>query len=84
MEKLDGVLFRIPELVDYRASFDGQLTIEARTVPSGTETEIARTVRTVYPDLKTVVQTALCLNSDRPMYLGKRHIVQGSTMYQLV
>ena len=29
IEELDSKLFRIPELVDYRASFDGQLTIDA-------------------------------------------------------
>ncbi len=76
IEELDSALFRIPELVDYRASFDGQLTIEARTLCRGLKTQIYNIVKTLYCDLQVEVNTSLCQHSDRPMYLGKRHIVR--------
>ena len=74
--ELDSTLFGIKGLVDYRASFDGQLTIEARTLDLGLEMQIYSTAKTVYPDLSIVVHTSFCQRSDHPMYLGKRHIVQ--------
>lgn len=75
IEKLDSLLFHIPELVDYRASFDGQLTIEARMLGLDLETEIFSTAKAVYPDLHVQVRTSLCQCFDRPMYMGKRHVV---------
>ena len=76
IEDLDSTLFGIAELVDYRASFDGQLTIDARTGNSDLEKQISSAVQSVYPDLPVEVHTSPCRPSDRPMYLGKRHIVQ--------
>jgi phenylacetate-coenzyme A ligase PaaK-like adenylate-forming protein len=76
MEELDSHLFRIPGLADYRASFDGQLIIEARTLCEGLQMQILGGAKTVYPDLQMEVHTSSCLHSDRPMYLGKRHVVQ--------
>ena len=76
IEGLDSALFRIKELVDYRASFDGQLILEARTLCEGLETQILGTAKAMYPDLPIEVDTSLCRHSDRPMYLGKRHVVQ--------
>ena len=76
IEELDSKLFHIPELVDYRASFDGKLTIEARTLCEGVQRQIYDGAKEIYPDLQINVQTSLCRQSDRPMYLGKRHIVQ--------
>lgn len=76
MEELDSRLFRIPELVDYRASFDGKLTIEARTLCEGVQRQIYDGAKEIYPELQVNVHTSLCRQSDRPMYLGKRHIVQ--------
>ena len=76
IEELDSKLFRIPELVDYRTSFDGKLTIEARTLCEGVQRQIYDGAKEIYPDLQINVQTSLCRQSDRPMYLGKRHIVQ--------
>ena len=75
IEELDSKLLRIPELVDFRASFDGQLTIEARTLCKGSETQIYDAAKAIYPDLQIVVHSSLCRHSDCPMYLGKRHIV---------
>ena len=76
MEELDSALFRIPGLEDYRASFDGRLIIEARTLCDGLQMQILGAAKTVYPDLQMEVHTSSCLHSDRPIYLGKRHIVQ--------
>ena len=76
MEKLDSNLLQIPGLADYRASFDGRLIIEARTLCEGLQMQILGTVKALYPDLQIEVHTSSCLHSDRPMYLGKRHIVQ--------
>ena len=76
IEELDSKLFHIPELLDYWASFDGKLTIEARTLCEGVQRQIYDGAKEIYPDLQINVQTSLCRQSDRPMYLGKRHIVQ--------
>lgn len=76
IEELDSRLLRIPGLVDYRASFDGQLMIEARTLCEGLQRHIHDAAKHRYPDLQITVHTSLCRQSDRPMYLGKRHIVQ--------
>ena len=76
IEELDSALFRIPELVDYRASFDGQLTIEARLLQAGLDAHIRKTAQQIYPDLQIFVHTSVSQMYDRPMYLGKRHIVQ--------
>ena len=76
MEELDSQLFRIPGLADDRASFDGRLIIEARTRCEGLEKQIFHGAETVCPDLQMVVHTAPSGYSDRPMYLGKRHIVK--------
>jgi len=76
IEELDSKLFHIPELVDYRASFNGKLTIEARTLCEGVQRQIYDGAKEIYPELQVNVHTSLCRQSDRPMYLGKRHIVQ--------
>ena len=76
IEGLDSALFRIEGLVDYRVSFDGCLTIEARTLCETGQTQILCAAKALYPDLQTVVHTALCRDSNRPLYLGKRHLAQ--------
>ena len=76
MEELDSHLFRIPGLADYQASFDGRLCIEARTLWEGLRMQLFHAAKAVYPDLQMEVYTAPSLRSDRPMYLGKRHIVR--------
>jgi phenylacetate-coenzyme A ligase PaaK-like adenylate-forming protein len=76
IEDLDSQLFRIPGLGDYRASFDGRLVIEARTLSEELQMQILGAAKALYPDLQMEVHTSSCLHSDRPMYLGKRHIVQ--------
>jgi len=74
IEKLDSALLKIGELADYRASFDSGLTIEARTLRLDLEMQIHSAAKSVCPELSIKVITSLCQLSDRPMYLGKRHI----------
>ena len=76
MEELDSHLFRISGLADHQASFDGRLIIKARTLCGGLKMQILSAAKTVCPDLQMVVHTSLPSYSDRPMYLGKRHIVR--------
>ena len=75
MGALDSALFSIPELVDYRVSFDGRLSIEAFATRIGdVEDKIRSTVGQVYPHLESGTDLRLCSRDHRPAYLGKRHI----------
>ena len=74
MEELDSVLFRFPGLVDYRASLDGRLRIEARTTQENMGNTIQQALQLHYAELKPFVSTGLCLPKHRPMYLGKRYL----------
>ena len=64
------------EILEGAAAFDGRLTVEARTLDLGLETQIYSAAKTLYPDLQIEVHASAWQLSDRPMYLGKRHIVQ--------
>ena len=68
MEELDSKLFPIPDLIDYRASFDGKLTIEARTLRPVPESAIS----TLCPG--AWITTTPATPADRPMYPGKRYV----------
>lgn len=76
IEELDSMLFAIPELVDYRLSYGGSLEIEARLCREDAENRIREAVCQIYPDLMVYIHTSICSGSDRPMYLGKRHIIR--------
>lgn len=76
MEALDSALFPIPELVDYRASWDGLLYLDAEMAKPGLEALLESAVRQVYPDVPLRIHTSQSNPSHRPMYLGKRHVVQ--------
>ena len=73
IEELDSALFRIPELVDYRAKWDGKLTIEAYgNLPSGKA--ISAAVKILYPHLEVSVRVTPSEQTHHPAYLGKRHM----------
>ena len=76
MEELDSVLFTIPELVDYRASFDGSLCVEALTTRENMASTVQLVLRQRYPQMGVSVTAALCRPEDRPMYLGKRYVIK--------
>ena len=76
-EVLDSALFRIPELVDYRASLDTKLHVEAMcTASEGVVEEILDAVKRIYPHLEVAVSVEFSSLDHRPAYLGKRHIIQ--------
>lgn len=77
MEALDSELFRVSELVDYRASLDTRLYVEAFcTASEGVGKKILDTVKRIYPHLEAVVSVEACSLDYRPAYLGKRHIIR--------
>jgi len=76
MEALDGAMFLVPGLVDCRVSFDGCLRIEARTLCADAKTQIYSAAKALYPELEIKVYVSAFRSADRPMYLGKRHIVR--------
>ena len=75
IEALDSELFRHPGLIDYRASFDGRLNLEARVLEPGAEAQLCNAAGALYPHLQIEVHASVCQPSDRPMYPGKRHII---------
>jgi hypothetical protein len=76
MEKLDSTLFAIPELVDYRASLDGALRLTCLSQDLSVTEKICAAVKTVDPCLQVIVEVVPVGGTHRPLYLGKRHIVQ--------
>ena len=75
IEELDSTLFHIPELVDYRASWDGKLCIEAYGNVL-TEEAIVAAVKLIYPQLEVFACVQNPGAEQRPAYLGKRHIIR--------
>ena len=74
MEALDSALFRLPQLVDYRASFDGTVRIDARTIGGEGAAELLHAARNCCPGKPVAVQVTAAQLTDRPLYLGKRFI----------
>ncbi len=73
MEQLDSALLRIPTVIDYRAAFDGVLHIEAKTIG---DAPIRQRVEQIYPAVELTVETAPASLTDRPLYLGKRYVME--------
>lgn len=76
IEELDSKLFPIPELVDYRASFDGSLRVEVLTTRENVASTVQLALRQRYPQVEVSVTAALCRPEDRPMYPGKRYVIK--------
>ena len=79
IEKLDDVLFRVPQLIDYRAIYNADLLLEMRVNGIPLESDIRNSLKTLYPHipLRLVIEKAASENC--PMYSGKRHIIQTIT-----
>lgn len=76
IEDLDSALFAIPELIDYKAMFDGTLQIEARCLENTNVTsQIHHLAKSAYPQFKIRVSAEIADKKHRPMYLGKRCIL---------
>ena len=74
MEALDSALFSLEALIDYRASFDGTLRLEAKTLNGSGGMWLEETARKVCPGKAVTVQVLPARPEDVPMYLGKRHV----------
>ena len=75
IEELDSALFHISELVDYRATWDGKLSIEAYgNLASGEE--ILMTVKRIFPNRDVSVCVKIPAKELRPAYPGKRYIIR--------
>ena len=74
METLDSVLFALPELVDYRASFGGALRIDARTLGASGKEALLKIAQSCCPGVSVAVRVSPALPSDHPMYPGKRFV----------
>ena len=74
MEKLASALFTLETLIDYRASFDGSLRLEASTLDGSGGKRLEETAREVCPGKNVTVQVSPARPEDVPMYFGKRHI----------
>lgn len=75
MEELDSILFEISGLVDYRASFHGELFIECLCREAGTGDLVCTKVKEKYPQFDVQVSEAMLTRENRPMYLGKRYVI---------
>lgn len=79
IEDLDSTLFTIPELIDYKITFDGTLQIEACSLENtGMMTKICDRIKALYPKLEIWVSTEIADKKYRPMYLGKRCVLYSS------
>ena len=74
MEALDSALFPMESLVDYRASFDGVLHIDARTVDGLGADWLARAAEKCCPGRKVAVRVSPASPAMGPMYMGKRFV----------
>ena len=72
IEALDSALFPMPSLVDYRASFDVTLHIDARTAAGQGADWLRQAAQDCCPGISVEVQVSPALPSQRPMYMGKR------------
>ena len=75
IEELDSGLFHIPELVDYRASFEGKLSVEAYGNQLSGDA-VRALAQQIYPFAETSVSVMTAAPDQRPSYLGKRHIIR--------
>ena len=75
IEELDNILFPIPDLVDYRASMDGECILHCLSLAPITES-IFVAVQQKYPGRKVVISEETADRNHRPLYLGKRHILR--------
>jgi len=76
IEALDSALFSLPELIDYRASFDGKLHIEVRCLTNADIIpQITAAAKKQYPNMEVTVTVETADKTHRPLYPGKRYVV---------
>ena len=75
IEELDSVLFAIPNLIDYRATFDGVLFLECVSQDLRIADRIRAAVQAVYPQQKITIKLTAATRENCPLYSGKRHVI---------
>jgi phenylacetate-coenzyme A ligase PaaK-like adenylate-forming protein len=79
IEKLDDVLFRVPQLIDYRAIYNADLLLEMRVNGIPLESDIRNSLKALYPHISFRLVIEKAASENCPMYSGKRHIIQTIT-----
>lgn len=74
IEELDSILFPIPGLVDYRASWDGELIVHCLSLAPVTG-KVLEAVQKKYPEWKAVISEETADRKHRPLYPGKRYLL---------
>lgn len=78
MPELDRALFKVPELIDYRASIRAErLKIEALTADGSGLAGLTAAAEAVWPRPDVAVRR--CEPGDVPLYAGKRYIITSDT-----
>ena len=75
IEELDSVLFSIPELVDYRVSFQKKLYINCLGSDLDIVDAVRVTIQKIYPGLDVDITVSPSSRACRPMYPGKRCVL---------
>ena len=75
IEDLDSVLFRIPELIDYRVTYGNTLQIDVRILGQPDFSGILNAVQESYPQYSVQISAEPAQLGHKPMYPGKRHII---------
>lgn len=73
IEKLDGVLFALPQVIDYRAAYDGDLCLDVYIKEDCPR--FAGLLQSLYPNVKAEIRFHRAAWTDHPAYPGKRHIL---------
>ena len=83
MEDLDSILFRIPDLVDYRVSFRDKFYFHCRFRNPITDT-VLDTIEKKLPGLEAEISAESVKREQCPLYPVKRYILTDCAMYELV
>ena len=76
MEALDSALFRLPELVDYRATYDHALSLDVYCKKGTSQDSIHDMVKKLYPQIDVILSLMSADRKQTPLYPGKRSVIQ--------
>ena len=76
MEDLDSALFRLNQVVDFRAIRTDRLSLEVRACGPLTEAALRQKLQKWIPGLEADLVIRQARMEDRPMYPGKRYVMQ--------
>ena len=79
IEELDSILFRIPELIDYRATYGENLRIHC-LYRNRMLDPLAEAIQHKYNQLDVEISGEEVTRDHRPLYPGKRHLILNAAM----